>query len=89
MILGTFNRSLTEILTICAIFSLSVGAVDFKYENPQGFKGNFLNTVFDNLYVIVFASIMTYLNADIFQTLVGGIIVIGFVQLRIWTKRDF
>ena len=88
MILGTFNRSLTEVLTICTIFSLSVVAVDFKYQNPQTFKENFITILLDNLYVIVFASIMTYLNADILQTLVGGIIVIGFIQLRIWTRKE-
>ena len=86
MILGTFNRSLTEVLTICTIFSLSVWLVNFKYENPEGFKENFLNIVFDNLYVIVFASIMSYVGADIIQTITAGFAVIGFTLLRIFTK---
>lgn len=87
-ILGRFNLSLIEIFTICALFSASIVLIDFKYQNPQTFSEHFMSSVFDNLYCIVFACIMTYVNADIAQTLFYGAIVIVFVLIRVNTRKE-
>lgn len=87
-ILSSFNLSLIEIITICALFSASIVLIDFKYQNPQTFSEHFMSSLFDNLYCIVLVCVMTYVNADIVQTLFYSVIVIVFVLIRVNTRKE-